>query len=83
MDTKKLGKSTDQRNAMLRGLVTDLLWNGKIETTFDRAKAAASRATDGKPGARVFRHCQRTIQRRQSLLFGTDRRTGIPLGCKG
>ena len=41
MITKKLGKNTDQRNAMLRGLVTDLLWNGKIETTFDRAKAAA------------------------------------------
>ena len=41
MITKKLGKNTDARNAMLRGLVTDLLWNGKIETTFDRAKAAA------------------------------------------
>ena len=41
MDTKKLGKNTDQRNAMLRGLATDLLWNGRIETTFDRAKAAA------------------------------------------
>lgn len=41
MNTQKLGKNTDQRNAMLRGLVTDLLWNGKIETTFDRAKATA------------------------------------------
>ena len=41
MNTQKLGKNTDQRKAMLRGLVTDLLWNGKIETTYDRAKAAA------------------------------------------
>ena len=39
MNTQKLGRNTDQRKAMLRGLVTDLLWNGKIETTFDRAKA--------------------------------------------
>ena len=44
METKKLGKPTDQRNAMLRGLVTDLLWNGKIETTLDRAKATAKLA---------------------------------------
>lgn len=39
MNTQKLGKASDQRNAMLRNLVTDLLWNGKIETTVDRAKA--------------------------------------------
>ncbi|MCR5553660.1 MAG: hypothetical protein K6F08_02845 [bacterium] len=41
METKKLGKPTDMRNAMLRSLVTDLLWYGRIETTLDRAKAAA------------------------------------------
>jgi len=41
METKKLGKPTDMRNAMLRSLVTDLLWYGRIETTIDRAKAAA------------------------------------------
>ena len=40
MKTQKLGRSTDKRMAMLRGMVTDLLWYGKIETTFDRAKAA-------------------------------------------
>ncbi len=40
METQKLGKPTDQRTAMLRGLVSDLLWLGKIETTYDRAKAA-------------------------------------------
>ena len=36
--TRKLGKPTDQRMAMLRQQVTDLLEYGKIETTFTRAK---------------------------------------------
>ena len=41
MENKKLGKPTDMRNAMVKGLATDLLWYGRIETTLDRAKAAA------------------------------------------
>ena len=36
--TRKLGKTSAQRKAMLRQLVTDLLENGKVETTFYRAK---------------------------------------------
>ncbi len=36
--TRKLGKTTAQRKAMLRQQVTDLLENGKMETTFCRAK---------------------------------------------
>ncbi len=36
--TRKLGKTTAQRKAMLRQLVTDLLEKGKLETTFYRAK---------------------------------------------
>ena len=36
--TRKLGRTSTQRRAMLRQLVTDLLANGKIETTFYRAK---------------------------------------------
>ncbi len=36
--TRKLGRTTDQRRAMLRALTTYLLENGKIETTFTRAK---------------------------------------------
>ena len=46
MDTKKLSKPTDQRLAMISNLVTDLLWYGHIETTFERAKAAARVAND-------------------------------------
>lgn len=35
---RKLGKRTDQRMAMLRNQVSELLWYGEIETTLDRAK---------------------------------------------
>ena len=38
MNQRKLGRPTDQRMAMLKNQVSDLLWYGKIETTFDRAK---------------------------------------------
>ncbi len=36
--TRKLGRTTDARMAMLRAMVTYLLENGKIETTVMRAK---------------------------------------------
>jgi large subunit ribosomal protein L17 len=36
--TRKLGRPTDQRIAMLKNLVTALLEHGKIETTVTRAK---------------------------------------------
>ena len=36
--TRKLGKTTDQRKAMLRQQVTDFLDNGRMETTITRAK---------------------------------------------
>ena len=36
--TRKLGRASDHRRAMLRAMVTYLLENGKIETTVTRAK---------------------------------------------
>lgn len=36
--TRKLGRPTDHRKAMLRAMVTYLLENGQIETTVTRAK---------------------------------------------
>ena len=36
--TRKLGRKTAHRNAMLRGMVTYLIENGSIETTLTRAK---------------------------------------------
>ena len=52
--TRKLGKTTDQRMAMLRQQVTDFLDNGKMETTVTRCKEiqpmAEKMITLGKAG---------------------------------
>ena len=52
--TRKLGKTTDQRTAMLRQQVTDFLDNGKMETTITRCKEirplAEKMITLGKKG---------------------------------
>lgn len=42
--TRKLGRATDVRKAMLRGMVTDLLENGRMETTVTRAKEVRAMA---------------------------------------
>ena len=42
--SRKLGRTSDHRMAMLRGLVTYLLENGRIETTVTRAKEVRSLA---------------------------------------
>ena len=64
---RKLGKTTDQRMAMLRQQVTDFLDNGKMETTFTRAKEIAPLAekmiTLGKKNT--------LASRRQALAFIT------------
>ena len=52
--TRKLGKTTDQRKAMLRQQVTDFLDNGRMETTVTRCKEirplAEKMITLGKKG---------------------------------
>ena len=40
--TRKLGRTTAHRKAMLRGMVTLLLENGQVETTLTRAKEVRS-----------------------------------------
>ena len=66
--TRKLGKTSAQRKAMLRQLVTDLLRGGKIETTFCRAKevqpVAEKMITLGKKGG--------LANYRKALSFITD-----------
>ena len=42
--TRKLGRDTAHRTAMLRAMVTFLLENGKIETTATRAKEVRAMA---------------------------------------
>ena len=52
--TRKLGKTTDQRRAMLRQQVTDFLDNGRMESTVTRCKEirplAEKMITLGKKG---------------------------------
>ena len=43
---RKLGRTTAQRKAMLRGMVTLLLENGKIETTYTRAQEVSAKADE-------------------------------------
>jgi large subunit ribosomal protein L17 len=38
----KLGRTSKERNALLRGLASQLLWYGKIETTAEKAKELRS-----------------------------------------
>ena len=65
--TRKLGRPSDQRRAMLRNLVTSFLEHGKIETTVTRAKEVRSLAekmiTLGKEGS--------LHSRRQALAYIT------------
>ncbi|MDO5601413.1 MAG: 50S ribosomal protein L17 [Oscillospiraceae bacterium] len=42
--TRKLGRASDSRKAMLRAMVTYLFENGKIETTVTRAKEVRAMA---------------------------------------
>lgn len=41
---RKLGRPADQRKALLRNQVTNLIWYGRIETTLARAKEVRSMA---------------------------------------
>ncbi len=53
--SRKLGRTSDHRKAMLRAMVTYLVENGKIETTVPRAKEVRSMTekmiTLGKEGS--------------------------------
>ncbi len=60
MANRKLGRPTDQRKAMLRNQVTNLLWYGKIETTLQRAKEVSSIAEHLI--ALAVRECDNTVE---------------------
>ena len=66
--TRKLGRPTAHRKAMLRGMVTLLLENGQVETTLTRAKEVRSIAekmiTLGKKNT--------LASRRAALAYITD-----------
>ena len=60
MANRKLGRPTDQRMAMLRNQVTNLIWYGRIETTLARGKEVQSLAEHLVTIA--MRQCDNTIE---------------------
>ena len=60
MANRKLGRPTDQRMAMLRNQVTNLIWYGKIETTLVRGKEVQSLAEHLITVA--MRQCDNTVE---------------------
>ena len=71
--TRKLGRPTDQRNAMLRNLVTSLLENGRVETTLARAKEARCMAekmiTLGKENTLASRRSALSYVMKKSVVY--------------
>lgn len=59
MAINKLNRPSAERKALLRGLVTSLIWNGKVETTLARAKQA--RPIAEKIITRAIREYENTI----------------------
>ena len=57
---RKLGRPSDQRMAMLRNQVTNLIWYGKIETTLARGKEVQSMAEHLITIA--MRQCDNTVE---------------------
>ena len=60
MANRKLGRPTDQRMAMLRNQVTNLIWYGKNETTLARGKEVQSLAEHIITIA--MRQCDNTVE---------------------
>ncbi len=56
---RKLGRTADQRKALLRNQVTNLIWNGRIVTT--EAKAKEVRAAAEKMITLAVRECDNTV----------------------
>lgn len=60
MANRKLSRPSDQRQALLRNQVTNLIWNGKIETTLQRAKEVSSIAE--RLITLAVRECDNTVE---------------------
>ena len=56
---RKLGRTADLRKALLRGLVTDLIWYGRIETT--EAKAKEVRRIADRMITLAVKECENTV----------------------
>lgn len=70
---RKLNRPTDQRNAVLRGLVTALLSNGRIETTEARAKEVRKIAE--KIITIAIKECDNNVEVTKTVL--NDKKQGV------
>ena len=68
---RKLGRTSSQRKAMLRGMVTYLFENGKIETTYTRAKEIAAVADSMITLAKVENKSEELAAYRKALSYIT------------
>ena len=68
---RKLGRTSSQRKAMLRGMVTYLFENGKIETTYTRAKEVAAVADSMITLAKVKNKSEELAAYRKALSYIT------------
>ena len=71
--TRKLGRTTDHRMAMLKGLVTFLFENGKIETTYTRAKEVSALAdkmiTVGKQNTLAAKRTAIAFLKKEEIVY--------------
>ena len=68
---RKLGRTSSQRKAMLRGMVTYLFENGKVETTYTRAKEIAAIADSMITLAKVQDKSEELAAYRKALSYIT------------
>ncbi len=61
---RKLGRTADQRKALLRNQVTNLIWNGRIVTT--EAKAKEVRSIAEKMITLAIKECDNTVSTTKS-----------------
>ena len=73
---RKLGRPADQRKALLRNQVSQLIWNGKITTTLDRAKEVRSIAE--KLITLAMRECDNTVEVTKTYKNDKARRSPRP-----
>jgi large subunit ribosomal protein L17 len=71
--TRKLGRVTEHRMSMLKGMVTYLLENGKIETTVTRAKEVSALAdkmiTVGKDNTLASKRRALAFLKKEDVVF--------------
>ena len=75
MSQRKLGRTADQRKALLRNQVSQLIWYGRIETTLQKAKEVRSMAE--RLITLAIRECDNTTE--VSKTFNNDKGQSVTI----